>query len=84
MGERCGDSFYCHDGEVLDADHNAAQNILARMDDSEIQLYMPYAEVKAILRERTEQFKRLGPLNLETSCKDPIDFSLSTVSELPY
>lgn len=60
------------DEAVLDADHNAARNILVRMDDSEIQLFTPYAEVKAILLERTEQQKRMGLLIHETSCKEPI------------
>ena len=34
LGERKGDTFYCFDGEVLDADINAARNILARASDS--------------------------------------------------
>jgi transposase len=84
MGERCGESFHCFDGDVLDADHNAARNILARMGDREIQRFTPYAEVKAILLERTEQKKRLGLLNQDTSCRGPINDPLSTVSELPF
>jgi IS605 OrfB family transposase len=34
-GRRQGDSFYRENGEVLDADWNAARNILARKDDPE-------------------------------------------------
>jgi IS605 OrfB family transposase len=69
LGQRRGDTFYCFDGEVLNADTNAAQNILSRRYDSEIHLYTPYRDVKNILLERTEQFeKRLGLLNQDTSC----------------
>ena len=57
LGHRDGDAFYCFDGEVLQADVNAARNILARKDDFEIQLWTPYQQVKSILLERTEQFK---------------------------
>ena len=53
LGTRSGDRFYRVNGDVLDADTNAARNILARLYDNEIQLYTPYREVKAILRERT-------------------------------
>jgi IS605 OrfB family transposase len=74
LGHRNGDTFYCFDGEVLQADTNAARNILARLDD-EVHLFTPYKEVKAILLKRTEQFERgleeeparLGLLNQDTS-----------------
>lgn len=69
LGHRNGDAFYCFDGVVLDADENAARNILARKDDPEIRLWIPKDSVKSILLERTEQFKkRLGLLNQDTSC----------------
>jgi IS605 OrfB family transposase len=77
IGERKGDSFHCYDGEVLDADINAALNNLARLNDPEIDRWTPYKKVKAILLERT---KRLGLLNQDSSCSDT---SLSTESELP-
>ena len=35
--------------------HNK-RNILARANTPEIQLYMPYEQVKSVLLERTEQF----------------------------
>jgi len=57
LGHRNGEKFYCFDGVVLDADENAARNILARKDDPQIQLWLPYKEVKSILLKRTEQFK---------------------------
>jgi len=82
LGQRKGDSFYCFDGEVLDADINAARNILSRLSDSEIQLYTPYKDVKNILLKRTEHFsKRLGLLNPDSSCNKKL---LSTESELPF
>lgn len=69
LGQRSGDSFYCYDGEVLDADTNAARNILARLDDHEITLFMPHRMVKAILRKRTEAFlQRLRLSNQDSSC----------------
>jgi len=86
LGHRNGEKFYCFDGVVLHADQNAAKNILARKDDSEIQLWTPYEKVKSILLERTEQFKkRLGLLNQGSSCseKQLLLFPLSTECELP-
>ena len=68
LGSRQGDAFHCYDGVVLNADHNAARNILARLTDPDITLYMPYGKVKLILLERTEQARRLGLLNQDTSC----------------
>src|SRR3990172_12475140 len=52
FGVRRGDKFYCEIHGVLDADHNAALNYLARMPDTEINIYTPYRKVKDILRER--------------------------------
>ena len=84
LGQRRGDTFYCFDGVVQDADTNAARNILARWDDKEISLYTPYKQVKAILLRRTAEVKqRLGLLNQDTSCNDPTIIALSTVSEEP-
>jgi len=84
LGQRHGDTFYCFDRVVLDADTNAARNILARQGDKEISLFTPYKQVKAILLQRTADVKqRLGLLNLDTSCNDTNSFALSTVSELP-
>jgi len=69
LGHRHGDTFYCFDGEVLNADANAAQNVLSRRNDSEIHLYTPFRDVKTILLERTELFEtRLGLLNQDPSC----------------
>ena len=54
LGKRNGDWFYCSDGVVLQADVNAARNVLARLYDQEIDRWTPYQKVKAILLKRTE------------------------------
>jgi len=77
LGKRSGDSFHCFDGVVLQADENAARNVLARLHDQEIDRWIPFQKVKSILLERTERL-RLGLLNQDSSC----NFSkLSTESE---
>jgi IS605 OrfB family transposase len=85
LGQRTGDTFHCFDGVVQDADTNAARNILARQDDTEIALFTPYKQVKAILLQRTAEVqKRLGLLNQDTSCNGyQLAMPLSTVSEEP-
>ena len=52
QGTRRGDRFYGLDGVVLDADTNAARNILQRLYDDGITLYTPYREVKRLLLDR--------------------------------
>jgi IS605 OrfB family transposase len=79
-GKRQGDQFYCSDGIVLQADQNAARNVLARLYDPDIERFTPFKQVKAILLERTERL-RLGLLNPDSSCS-PFG-ALSTESELP-
>lgn len=68
IGRRNGDRFNCYDGVVLQADENAARNVLARLCDPEIDRWLPVKKVKAILLERTERL-RLGLLNQDSSCK---------------
>jgi hypothetical protein len=51
-GRRVGDKFYHVNGEVSQADTNAAVNIKQRGDDAEITLYSSYKEVKKILLDR--------------------------------
>ena len=82
LGARAGDTFHCFDGVLLDADQNAARNILARIDDTDIKRFTPFTEVKQILVRRTTE-SRLGLLNQDTSCDDPTIIASSTVSELP-
>jgi IS605 OrfB family transposase len=77
-GKRRGEKFYRENGEVLQADVNAARNVLARLHDSEISRWMPYKQVKAILLKRTSA-NRLKLLNQDSSCRLQ---SLSTESEL--
>jgi len=79
LGKRCGDSFHCFDGVVLQADENAARNVLTRLHDQEIDRWTPFQKVKSILLERTERH-RLGLLNQDSSCNPS---GLSTESELP-
>ena len=77
-GKRNGEKFYRENGEVLQADVNAAKNVLARLNDSEISRWMPYKQVKSILLKRTEA-NRLKLLNQDSSCRLQ---NLSTESEL--
>ena len=64
LGNRSGDSFTRFDGVVLQADHNAAKNILARGTDKEISRYMNKTEVQAVLLRRTARFLRSMGLSL--------------------
>jgi IS605 OrfB family transposase len=52
-GKRAGDKFYRANGDVLQADFNAARNVRARIHDREITRYMPHQQVKAILLARS-------------------------------
>ncbi len=52
-GRREQDKFYCANGDVLQADFNAARNLLKRYSDQEITLYTPYREVRRILLARS-------------------------------
>ena len=57
IGTRKGDQFYRSNGEVVQADWNAARNVLARLNDPEISRYTPYREVRRVLQERTDRYK---------------------------
>src|SRR6476661_7163426 len=52
-GRREGDKFYRANGDVLQADFNAARNVRARMGDPEITRYMPHLQVRQILLSRS-------------------------------
>jgi hypothetical protein len=54
FGKRTGDKFHCASGcrAVMQADHNAAVNVLARLHDPEIHRWLPFAKVKQILLKR--------------------------------
>ena len=77
-GKRSGEKFYRENGEVLQADVNAARNVLARLDDSEISRWLPYKQVKTILLQRNSA-NRLKLPNQDSSCRSQ---NLSTESEL--
>ena len=51
-GRRVRDKFHHANGEVSHADTNAAINIKHRADDTDISLFTPFREVKAILLDR--------------------------------
>jgi hypothetical protein len=52
-GRREGDKFYRANGDVLQADFNAARNVRMRMNDQEITRYMPHLQVRQILLARS-------------------------------
>lgn len=52
-GKRTGDKFVRENGDVVQADTNAARNVLARISDPQITRYMPYTEVRGILLSRS-------------------------------
>lgn len=56
LGQRNGDRFTCFTGVVIQADKNAAKNILYRGSDSEITRWMKYAEVRKVLLLRTVRY----------------------------
>lgn len=53
QGKRVGDKFYRINGDVIQADHNAARNVLARLYDKDIGRFTPYQEVRRILLARS-------------------------------
>jgi hypothetical protein len=61
LGERKGDKFIGFDGVVLHSDTNAADNILARLSDTEITRWTKHTIAKSILRERTLKFQEQYP-----------------------
>jgi IS605 OrfB family transposase len=69
LGARKGDCFIRYTGDVVQADYNAAMNILARDNDKDINRFTPYQKVKKILLKRTacfiEKMKRGGGVPIE-------------------
>lgn len=70
-GKREGDKFYRANGDVLQADHNAALNVLARLDDSEISRFTPYKEVRQILLSRSPAQLSVKGLELGAKARQP-------------
>lgn len=79
-GIRKGDRFYCENGDVYQADENAAKNVFARLNDSEISRWTNYKKVKSVLQKRTDSY-RMGLLIQDSSCRPK---GLSTESELSF
>ncbi|MDU9719325.1 transposase [Helicobacter pylori] len=57
LGCRKGNDFYPHNGGKIQADYNAARNILARYFDKEIKRDTPFNVVKEILLKRTDSYR---------------------------
>jgi IS605 OrfB family transposase len=55
LGVRRGDRLYCPGGDVYQADHAAAINILHRDGDPDITLHTPHTRVRQLLRERADR-----------------------------
>jgi transposase, IS605 orfB family len=84
MGTRIGDSFIGFDEVVLDADVNAAINILARLYDKEINLYTSAEKVKEILIHRAEAVLSASVETAQLGLQDvaPINLGLHPKSGL--
>ena len=65
LGNRDGDQFFTFDGEVLQADGNAAGNIEARLDDAQISRFMKYTDVRKVLIKRTVAFLRSRDMTID-------------------
>ena len=57
LGKRTGDKFHCTEGcgAVMQADQNAAVNVLVRLHDNELHRWLPFQKVKRILLKRCRQ-----------------------------
>lgn len=81
-GRRVGDKFYHVNGDVSQADTNAAVNIKRRADDTEISLYTPYREVKEILLNRLTATGGVSSLlDYDRPSRTPVTREKSTLTE---
>ncbi|MBK1718846.1 transposase [Thiocystis violacea] len=71
QGKRVGDKFYRVTGDVLQADHNAALNVLARLADPEIKRFTPYRDVKRRLLARSPAPLSVKRLELGDPSRQP-------------
>ena len=71
QGKRSGDKFYRVTGDVLQADHNAALNVLARLSDPDIKRFTPYQEVRRILLSRSPAQLSVNRLELAAEAVQP-------------
>jgi IS605 OrfB family transposase len=83
FGVRKGDRLHCPCGEVLQADHNAAINVLKRFGDPDITLFTPHTRVKQILKERTDRLRTRLPVQDSSARKgaesEPSDHAYAQV-----
>ena len=79
LGKRTGDKFHCTQGcgAVMQADVNAATNILARLYDKELHRWLPFQKVKQILLKRCRRSDETAHPGLQLQLQ-----KLSTESEL--
>lgn len=70
-GKREGDKFYRANGDALQADHNAALNVLARLYDRDISRFTPYKEVRRILLSRSPAQLSVKGLELGAQVRQP-------------
>ncbi|SDY20823.1 Transposase [Allochromatium warmingii] len=71
QGKPVGDKFYRITGDVLQADHNAALNVLARLADPDITRFTPYRDVKRLLLARSPAQLSVKRLELGESSRQP-------------
>ncbi|QVL47707.1 MAG: transposase [Thiocapsa sp.] len=71
QGERVGDKFYRVTGDVMQADRNAALNVLARLSDPEITRFTPYRDVKRLLLARSPAQLSVKGLELGDPSRQP-------------
>ena len=67
LGTRDGEQFFTFDGEVLQADGNAARNIETRFDDADLSRSMKSIDVRKVLIKRTVAFLRLRDMTIDTA-----------------
>ncbi|MGK7897307.1 MAG: transposase [Xenococcus sp. (in: cyanobacteria)] len=70
LGTRQGEQFFTFDGEVIQADGNAARNIEARMDDTHISRYMKFVDVRKVLIKRTVAFLRSRDMTIDDAINE--------------
>ena len=70
-GKRVGDKFYRANGDVLQADHNAARNVLARLGGRGISRFTAYEEVRRILQSRSPAQLSVNRLELGEPSPQP-------------
>ena len=63
LGKRSGDRLHCtRCGDVWQADHAGAINVLERDGDPDISLHTPHTRVKQLIQERTDRHRTRLPV----------------------